>query len=430
MEYYRSPQPARPGAPAPPPPPGSVPRSRPNRRKWRALVWFSVGIGALLLVLCLVRFLPWRDWLSPLERFFPSYGESHFSFETPDVPDGFFDRYDEPYSPQSSGTGATTIPRADANPELRMELKDKGAELSLQEIYTKTLPSIVGIEGQSGSAYYSGTGVILSSDGYIVTNRHIIDGCSAASVTLSDGTEYEALLVGSDKASDLAVLKIDRDGLVPAEFGDSNQLRVGDAAVAIGNPLSAELFGTMTDGIISAINRDVNMDGYTMSLIQTTAALNPGNSGGALLNSAGQVVGITNMKMMSDYETIEGLGFAIPTVSVKAVVDELLAEGKVLGRPTIGVTCQAIPEGGAEIYGREWGVYVVSVTEGGPAEKAGLLSGDVIVEANGSPIKTLEDLIAVRDEAGIGGRLYLTVWRSGEQLHRTLTLVDQYELEE
>ena len=185
----------------------------------------------------------------------------------------------------------------------------------------------------------------------------------------------------------------------------------------------------MTEGIVSAINRDVNVDGYTMSLIQTTAALNPGNSGGALINTAGQVVGITNMKMMSDYETIEGLGFAIPTVWAKEVVDELLDRGKIIGRPTIGIMCFALTDGSAAVYGRDRGIYVDTVTKNGPADQAGLQHGDIILTANGQEVTTLEEFTLVRDQVGVDGVMHLTVWRDGETFETDLVLVEQYELQ-
>ena len=203
-----------------------------------------------------------------------------------------------------------------------------------------------------------GTGVVMSEDGYIITNSHVIEGCGAVDVVLQDERVFQALLVGQDAQSDLAVLKIACAGLTPAQFGDSTLLEVGDAVAAIGNPLGEELRGTMTDGIISAINRDVNVDGYTMVLLQTTAALNSGNSGGALINDRGQVVGITNLKMRAYDNTVEGLGFAIPTTTVKTVVDALIAHGRVEGRPTIGITGYTVTEELAEEYGCPRGVAV------------------------------------------------------------------------
>lgn len=429
FDYYRSPcqdvVQVPDGAPGPggviPPTGTGQPRRR--RRGLPVLILFLALILLSAAVLIVLRVLSPDGWMVSWERFFQQFDDSGFYVEIPD-------EFDEgAYVQGNQSSTRTTIPRADPAPDLHMLLLDQPEQsLSFQEIYEKVIPSIVSIQSYSRNGAYEGTGVIMTADGYILTNHHIISGCSSADVVLSDGTRYEARLAGSDAESDLAVLKVDAEGLTPAEFGNSDQLRVGDTALAIGNPLGSELFGTLTEGIISAINRDVNVDGYQMSLIQTTAALNPGNSGGALLNSAGQVVGITNMKMMSDYETIEGLGFAIPTTWAKEVVDTLLKEGAITGRPTIGITCKTVFSPDAPLSGQQAGVYVETVTAYGPAAQAGVQPGDVILEANGRSISSLEDLTVVRDEVGVGGTLTLTVWREGETLELTLTLADQYEL--
>ena len=190
----------------------------------------------------------------------------------------------------------TTVERAPTGDGTTLTISPlpSGGAHSLQEIYRENIASIVSIRGSKGDGMSLGTGVVMSEDGYIITNSHVIEGCGAVDVVLQDERVFQALLVGQDAQSDLAVLKIDCAGLMPAQFGDSTLLEVGDTVAAIGNPLGEELRGTMTDGIISAINRDVNVDGYTMVLLQTTAALNSGNSGGALINDRGQVVGITN----------------------------------------------------------------------------------------------------------------------------------------
>lgn len=426
LDYYHSPCPYDPqeqrAAPDMMPPTGAgQPRRR--TRGLAVLIVFLALILASAAALVVVRVWFPGGWNLSLGSLIPG-------FETPDFSFGDSDDFYEYFNEQWNESNAlTTIPRADPDPRVQLLLTDPPEQsLSFQEIYEKVIPSIVSIQAYSDTTAYAGTGVVMTSDGYIITNHHVISGCSSAQVVLSDGTAYDARLVGSDVPSDLAVLKVEAQGLPPAEFGNSDLLRVGDTALAIGNPLGSDLFGTMTEGIISAINRDVNVSGYTMTLIQTTAALNPGNSGGALINSAGQVVGITNLKMMSDYETIEGLGFAIPTVWTKEVVDALLAEGAITGRPTIGVTCLTIPSGQAELYGRDSGVYVDSVSAGGPAAQAGVQPGDVIITANGRTITSLEDLTAVRDEAGVGGALELTIWRDGTTLELTLILIDQYEL--
>lgn len=429
LDYYRSPcqgtawEPK--GAPDPggmtPPTGAGQPRRR--GRGCLVLILFLTLILLSAAALTVLRILSPSGLSFSWERFVPQFDDSGFNFEIPDEFDEDF------YIPRSQSSTRTTIPRTEPAPGVQMLLIDQPEQsLSFQEIYERVFPSIVSIQAYGAAGAYEGTGVVMTADGYVLTNHHVISGCSSAEVVLSDGTRYEARLAGSDAESDLAVLKVDAAGLIPAEFGNSDQLRVGDTALAIGNPLGSELFGTLTEGIISAINRDVNVEGFDMSLIQTTAALNPGNSGGALLNSAGQVVGITNMKMMSDYETIEGLGFAIPTVWAKEVVDTLLAKGAITGRPTIGVTCRTVLSQDALVSGPESGVYIETVTPQGPAAQAGVQPGDVIIKANGWTISNLDDLTAVRDKAGVGGTLELTIWRSGETLELTLALADQYEL--
>jgi serine protease Do len=406
-------------------PPRGDGRPRRVRRIPVALIVSLTVIFLLVAALIALRVLSWGGWLQPQRGWSFSFEDPDFTFQTPD---DFYDYFDDPWS-ESETSALTTIPRADPDPSVQLSMSEEaGQTLSFQEIYEKVIPSIVDIQAYSETSGSSGTGVIMTADGYLVTNHHVIAGCSQAKVVLYDGETYDAKLVGSDADSDLAVLKIEAQGLTCAEFGNSDLLRVGDVALAIGNPLGSELFGTMTEGIVSAINRDVNVDGYTMTLIQTTAALNPGNSGGALLNAAGQVVGITNLKMMSDYETIEGLGFAIPTVWVKEVVDVLMSDGAITGRPTLGITCLTIPAGQEDVYGRDSGVYVDSVTAHSPAAKAGVEPGDVIVAANGQTVTSTQDLTDARDQAGVGGQLTLTLWRDGETLDVTLTLVDRYEL--
>lgn len=427
LDYYRSPfqyspeerTPAR--ADVLPPTGEGMPRRR--RRGKAVLVLFLALILVSMAALAVLHILSSDGWGLSLDGVIPRFRAPGFSF---DDSDDFYEYFNEQWN---EGGTVTTIPRADLAPDVQLLLAAPPEQtLSFQEIYEKVIPAIVSIQAYSGTAAYSGTGVIMTADGYLITNHHVIAGCSSAQVVLSDGSCYDAELVGSDVASDLAVLKIEAEGLTPAEFGDSDLLRVGDTALAIGNPLGSDLFGTMTEGIVSAINRDVNVSGYSMTLIQTTAALNPGNSGGALINGAGQVVGITNMKMMSDYETIEGLGFAIPTVWAKEVVDILLAEGAITGRPTIGISGHTIVSEQAKYNGQNSGVYVDSVTAGGPAAKAGVQRGDVIIAANGGTIAGMEDLAAARDEAGVGGTLSLTVWRDEGTVELSLILVEQYEL--
>lgn len=298
-------------------------------------------------------------------------------------------------------------------------------ELSLQDIYKKNVPSIVGIEAVVDGGYYTGTGIIMSEDGFIVTNAHVIEGAEKILVTLyNDDAEYDASLVGSDAQSDLAVLKIEASGLTAAEFGNSDILEVGDKVVAIGNPLGQNL--TMTDGIISATSREITYDGYSMTLLQTNAAINEGNSGGPLINMYGQVIGITNMKMISYYSSIEGIGFAIPSAFIKTIVDELLEQGYISGRPTIGITVIALNEYVARQYGVDItsGVYVASVDEGSDAYKKGLRTGDIITAVEGEAITTVAELQERKNELGVGDTLNLTIYRDGGTFALDIMLVD------
>ena len=303
------------------------------------------------------------------------------------------------------------------------------AAMSFQDIYKKVSPSVVFIRAATGQGISQGTGVVMSADGYIITNAHVIAGSFRADVVLEDGGQYEALLVGSDAATDLAVLKIDAQGLTPAEFGDSDQMEVGDVVVAIGNPMGEELRGTMTDGILSAINRDMEVEGRQMTLLQTTAALNTGNSGGALINDMGQVIGITNMKLMAYNSTVEGLGFAIPSRTAKTVVDDLIGYGVVKGRPMLGITVR--PLTAEERTGRslDHGLWVEQVEEKSDAWTQGIRTGDVLLSANGVELSVNDDLLELKNALAVGETIQFCLWREGETLDITVELVEQYSLE-
>ncbi len=422
-DFYRSPNPPAPSEPpASAEPAATVSKGRFGTKGVVSLVLFSAGLAVLLVGILTVR-------LTGLDFYFTPWTlDSFYEDENGEEGDSSDDYFSNFIEQEQDDSETTTIPQGTLNEAFQLQLLDPGEELTSEEIYARVLPSIVYIEAQSESSLYSGTGVILSEDGYLVTNYHVISGCYMTQVTLYSGASYEGYLVGYDVESDLAVLQIQAADLQAAEFGSSDQLQVGDSVVAIGNPLGASFFGTMTDGIISAIDREVNVDGYTMSLLQTSAALNPGNSGGALVNSSGQVIGITNMKMMSDDETLEGLGFAIPSASVKEVVDVLIQNGKITGRPTIGISCYALDSSEAELYGVSGGIYVATVTAGGPADRAGVQVGDVILSANGQALSTLEDFTEIRDQTGVGGQLELTVLRGEETLTLTLTLEEQADV--
>lgn len=301
------------------------------------------------------------------------------------------------------------------------------------------LPSIVGIKVQytvnsfftrGSTAEAEGSGVIISEDGYILTNNHVVttsDSSSyyqvseASKITVSlynDSTEYEAKIVGTDSQTDLAVIKIEKDGLTKANLGNSDSLKVGEVAFAIGNPLGMQ--STVTSGIISAVNRDVeDSDGKTYTLIQTDAAINSGNSGGALVNSAGEVVGINSMKLNGT--GIEGIGFAIPINSTKSITEELISNGKVK-RPYIGISGRDVNSQTAAANGIVEGIYVVSVEAYSSAEKSGIKAGDVIIEIDGTSVKSMEELNKLKNSHSIGDTIKIKVNRSNKEVELTLTL--------
>lgn len=324
-----------------------------------------------------------------------------------------------------------TIPKAGHGGGVVVNLapQPENEALSLQEVYKKCSASVVAISaelaGNAGSQSW-GTGIILTSDGYIITNAHVLESASAATVILEDGSECEARLVGYDTASDIAVLKIDKTGLEAAEIGDSTELVVGDGVVAIGNPLGENFRGTMTDGIISAIDRDVGYLGGTMALLQTNTAINEGNSGGPLINMYGQVIGITNMKMSSYYygTTIEGIGFAIPTSTMKQVVDSIIAIGYVPGKPGIGITVGPVPEEYLQSGDYPEGLYITEVNVDSDAFKKGVRIGDIMTAVNGIRITTNDEVSAIKNELEIGDSMTLTLYRDGEYLEIEILLVD------
>jgi serine protease Do len=291
-------------------------------------------------------------------------------------------------------------------------------ELSAQEVYEKMLPSVVTVAArQSSSTASIGTGVILTKDGYILTNAHVIEGGNDCTVILDTGDSYDAGLVGYDEGRDVAVLKIDASDLTPADICDSGSLSVGEKAYAIGNPLGLELRGTLTDGIISAINRDVNVNGRTMTLIQTNAALNPGNSGGPLINSKGQVVGINTIKMGSSSYTVEGIGFAIPSSEFVYLVNQILEYGYALPETKIGITVTP-----AELDGGKQGLLVYSVETGSCADAAGIRQGDVITAADGRELSSSSELLELRRKHAPGDTMTFTVLRGKETLEISVTL--------
>lgn len=288
--------------------------------------------------------------------------------------------------------------------------------LSLQEIYEKNIDTVVSVTctGQNGTS--TGTGVVISANGYIVTNAHVVTDATEIEILLTNQRRYSATPVGMDVISNLAVLRIDAQDLPAAQFGDSSTLRVGDTVVSIGDPLGAELRGTMTDGIISAINRDIITDGRATTLIQTTAILNSGNAGGPLLNCYGQVIGIntTNVGSYSSSD-VEGIGFAIPSTTVKQIVDQLIGQGYVSGRPTIGITGQEISEFDRSYYHIPQGIYITEVAPGSDASIKGIEPGDILLQFDNARIVDSEGLQNALYSHAAGDTVTLVLYRSGSQ---------------
>ena len=298
--------------------------------------------------------------------------------------------------------------------------------LSLQEIYKKCIGSVVSITASSQSGKSSGTGIVLSADGYLITNHHVIENAQVIAVQTSDDRQFQASIIGSDEASDLAVLKVEADDLQPAEFGDSDKLAVGDRVVAIGDPLGAQLRGTMTSGIVSAINRDLEVNDRTMTLIQTDAALNNGNSGGPLINCYGQVIGINTMKLRSYYSTTaEGLGFAIPMAVAKPILEELMENGYVAGRPAIGISYDTLPLAFRIYYNLPEGVYISAVYDGSDAQAKGVTAGDIITAVNGTRVTSIDELNRVKNQFTAGDSITLTLYNGGSYRDVEVTLIDQ-----
>ena len=342
---------------------------------------------------------------------------------------GFTHAEDPPSAPEETrsdwDTKPVSIPTYPYGKGARMEVAvGHGAELTVQEVYRLVNPAVVTVVAQLDRAASVGTGVIFRSDGYILTNYHVVAGSDACSIGLASGGTYEAKYVGGDSANDVAVLKVEADGLPAAQMGDSDTLSVGDTVYAIGNPLGVELRGTLTDGIVSAINRDVEVQGRTMTLIQTNAALNEGNSGGPLIDVYGQVVGVNTIKMMSLTSNIEGLGFALPMQSVSKLVNDILEYGEIQPEPRLGVTVydlpKALPDGTS-------GVEVQSVSAGSAADRAGVKAGDVIVSAGGQSVAGgRHALLSVRRQYRVGDDLPMRIWRDGEYLDVTLHLHEAF----
>lgn len=310
---------------------------------------------------------------------------------------------------KTSNSGTTTTASSTSTANSTSEIVKKTAD-SVVEISTESV--VTGSFAQQYVQQGAGSGVIISQDGYILTNNHVINGANSVKVRLRDGTEYDATIIGSDSDNDIALLKVNATGLSPATFGDSNSLAVGDYVVAIGNPLG-ELGGTVTDGIISALARKVTIEDTQMTLLQTNAQVNPGNSGGGLFNANGELVGIVNAKQSAT--EVEGIAFAIPINNVLDILSDLKEYGYVTGKVDLGIDFTDITsDETAFYYGvNQTGCYVLSVDSGSNAEKAGVTRGDLVTKVNDTDVSSSSDITAALEKAEVGDTVTFTVSRRG-----------------
>ena len=419
------PRPVRSGREGTFPPPRRIgPLDPPEKRKARWGVRVYVGVSLLAALICLgvgIWDVGEYGWALPGSKA-PGGPPSGPNDSIPGEDDYFWDIED-------TDSGAITIPSYPTGGETRLSLSS-AAELPVltpQEVYNQVTPSVVSVLGREdmySTMASAGTGVIFSSNGYILTNCHVIAGCSMCRilVTNAHGVDeaYDAKVVGYDEDVDLAVLKVEAEDLPAAVFGVSDDLRVGDQVYAIGNPLGVELRNTLTDGIISAIDRDMDVDGVQMTLLQTTAALNSGNSGGPLINEYGQVVGINTIKMMSRYDTIEGLGFAIPSSLALRWVNELIEFGELQPEPVLGVTVNRIPQ---TLPDGTVGLRLEEITDGLSGDRAGLRAGDYLVGFAGQNVVSLQQLMSIRRGLRVGDEVAVRVFREGEYLELTMIMM-------
>lgn len=338
-----------------------------------------------------------------------------------------------------SVTASTTITEGERPTATVNTVKaDTSTELTPQQIYASYVNSCVGINagvttniwGWQTTAAVSGSGFVITEDGYIVTNYHVVENAHDIKVTFTDGTSYDATFVGGEKENDVAVLKIDATGLTPVVLGDSDNTLVGDPVYTIGNPLG-ELTYSMTDGMVSALNRTVtNEDGITMNMLQTNCTINSGNSGGPLFNRYGEVIGITSAKLSgssssSSSATIEGLGFAIPLNDVKDIITQLVENGVVTGKPYLGISVSDVTEEDAQRYNLPQGAYVDAVTTGSPAASAGLKAGDIITAVGNTQVTSGSELVSAKNQYKAGDTATLTVTRNGQTLTLSITFGEE-----
>jgi serine protease Do len=313
------------------------------------------------------------------------------------------------------------------NPPSPPVQKEPGEALTFSEIYKLVSPSVTVILTETASSGGAGTGIVVSEDGYVVTNNHVVENANNIRVILDNGAEYAAERIGADRISDLAVLKINASGLSPAEFGNSDAMEHGDPVAAIGNPLGIDLRNTITTGVISGVNRDITLEDaagdITMTVLQTNCAVNPGNSGGPLLNEYGQVIGIISSKIMgSASRAVEGLGFAIPSNIAAPLVTQLIEHGFIKGRPAIGITVDLTY---APIYDLPPGIRVTEVDERSDAHAKGLRPNDIVTHINDTKVSSIGDVNDIKNEHTAGETLKFTVYRHGETLNLDIKLMEE-----
>ena len=311
-----------------------------------------------------------------------------------------------------------------------VQLASPDDAMKIPDIVTKVSPSVVGISCMTNRGAATGTGIIMSEDGYIITNAHVVSDAQTIQVLLpksyadenssEEDLTVKAQLVGKDTQTDIAVLKIDKKGLTKAEFGKSSDLKVGEVAIVIGNPLGFELANSVTAGIISALDRTINIEDRTMNTIQTDASINNGNSGGPLINAYGQVIGITSAKVTSSYG--EGLGFAIPIDEAIPIVKELIAHGYVTGRPTLGVSGENVSNVYAQYYNIPKGFFVKKVNPGSAAEKAGIKVDDIVIGIEGKLIESMEEFNKIKKNYKAGDTIKVSVYRDKKIIDLDVTL--------
>ena len=334
-----------------------------------------------------------------------------------------------------SGSAGGTEVNVSTRPATQVSIHQVDGKTAMTdaEVYAANVNSVVSINvtGTSGYNFFgqavqtasAGSGFVLTKDGFIVTNYHVVKDADTVKVTMYNGDEYDAKYVGGDEDYDIAVIKVEAADLQPVTLGDSDELNVGDHVLAIGNPLG-ELTFSMSGGMVSCVNRAINVDGTPFNMIQTDASINPGNSGGPLFNQYGEVVGIVSAKYSSTgNESVEGLGFAIPINDVFAMIQDIMTNGYVTNKPYLGITAGTMTEQMASQYryNIKEGVFVYSVEEGKAADQAGLQMGDVITKVDDHDIKTMEDLTAVKKQYSAGDTATLTIYRGGETMTVELT---------